>query len=278
MPVKSGRLSRHRTVYRLASERDPPWMSSWTPHPHTRGLLMLWPDTTTRSASGELAVGGIPATVLAAEFGTPLYVFDEVTLRSRAERIVRAFRDRSRPVPGRLRRQGVPVAGDRRKSSGVRDRPRCCLRRRDLGRPEGGHRPARAWSSMATTRREAELALAVEHGVGTIVVDNNDEVALLDRIAASRYGSRRRGRDEGTRRVAVEPGSRCAYSRQDQHRNHGFQVWHTGLGRRRGGARLSASSPASTSSWRAFTCISAHRSSTTTRCRPRSSGRSPSRR
>ncbi len=47
---------------------------------------MLWPETTTRDARGRLTIGGLALPDLAREFGTPLYVFDEVTLRARAGR------------------------------------------------------------------------------------------------------------------------------------------------------------------------------------------------
>ncbi|MCA9860858.1 MAG: diaminopimelate decarboxylase [Thermomicrobiales bacterium] len=49
---------------------------------------MLWPEETTRNTAGELTIGGISAVALAEEFGTPLYVFDETTLRNRARRAV----------------------------------------------------------------------------------------------------------------------------------------------------------------------------------------------
>ena len=48
---------------------------------------MSWPETTRRAADGALEFGGVSAVDLAREFGTPLYVFDEVTLRSRARQI-----------------------------------------------------------------------------------------------------------------------------------------------------------------------------------------------
>ena len=53
---------------------------------------MLWPETTRRDEHGGIEIGGIALTSLAAEYGTPLYVFDEVTLRNRARRIVTAMR------------------------------------------------------------------------------------------------------------------------------------------------------------------------------------------
>ena len=52
---------------------------------------MLWPESTRRDDQGRLEIGGIPLTELVAEFGTPLYLFDEFTLRSRARRVVAAM-------------------------------------------------------------------------------------------------------------------------------------------------------------------------------------------
>lgn len=51
---------------------------------------MLWPETTRRTAEGELVIGGLSTVALAEEFGTPLYVFDEATLRHRARSAVAA--------------------------------------------------------------------------------------------------------------------------------------------------------------------------------------------
>ena len=62
---------------------------------------MAWPDTTRRTAEGSLEFGGVSAVDLAREFGTPLFVFDEATLRARARRIREDFRiayERSRLV------------------------------------------------------------------------------------------------------------------------------------------------------------------------------------
>jgi len=50
-------------------------------------MLELFPDTA-RVDGGALSIGGIAATDLAAEFGTPLVVYDEATIRARA----RAYR------------------------------------------------------------------------------------------------------------------------------------------------------------------------------------------
>lgn len=49
---------------------------------------MLWPETTQRNDAGELTIGGVSVVALAERFGTPLYVFDETTMRHRARRAV----------------------------------------------------------------------------------------------------------------------------------------------------------------------------------------------
>ena len=51
----------------------------------------LWPSSATRTGAGELVVGGVSASALAAEFGTPLYVIDEADARSNAVDLLAVF-------------------------------------------------------------------------------------------------------------------------------------------------------------------------------------------
>jgi diaminopimelate decarboxylase len=51
----------------------------------------VWSQNAARSASGELVVAGVSASELAAQYGTPLYVVDEVDVRGRAARIRESF-------------------------------------------------------------------------------------------------------------------------------------------------------------------------------------------
>ena len=44
-------------------------------------LTGILPDTADVNGKGHLTIGGCDVVELAAEFGTPLYVFDEATLR-----------------------------------------------------------------------------------------------------------------------------------------------------------------------------------------------------
>jgi len=51
----------------------------------------VWPTDAARDASGELVVGGVRASALARDYGTPLYVLDESEVRAHALRAREAF-------------------------------------------------------------------------------------------------------------------------------------------------------------------------------------------
>ena len=51
----------------------------------------VWSRNATRSATGELEIAGVPATHLAEQFGTPVYVVDEADVKGRAVGIRAAF-------------------------------------------------------------------------------------------------------------------------------------------------------------------------------------------
>ena len=50
--------------------------------------LSLFPLTAEVSKQGHLIIGGCDTVELAAKFGTPLYLFDEFSLRSKCEAVV----------------------------------------------------------------------------------------------------------------------------------------------------------------------------------------------
>ena len=72
-----------------ANPLAPPWL---LPPADANALADgVWSANVVRSAVGELEFAGIPATGLAREFGTPLYIIDEADARARAARILVAF-------------------------------------------------------------------------------------------------------------------------------------------------------------------------------------------
>lgn len=149
---------------------------------------MLWPETTTRDEQGVLTVGGKRLTDLAAEFGTPLYVFDESTLRARARRVVAAMR-------AAYPRPRVLYAGKAYLSPAIVR----LLREEGLGLDVvsggelyGGLRagvPASEVTFHGNNKSEAELRQAVEAGVGLIAVDNDLELRRLSALA-NEFGTR----------------------------------------------------------------------------------------
>lgn len=138
----------------------------------------LLPDTAAVAADGSLSVGGLPLVELAAEFGTPLFVYDEAHLRARCREAVAAFGD------------GVAYA----------TKAFLCLAMARLAHDEG------MWLDVATggelhvalaagvpasrcvlhgnNKSLDELRTALAAGIGRVVVDSFDELDRLDALAA----------------------------------------------------------------------------------------------
>lgn len=144
---------------------------------------MLWPETTSRTEAGLLTIGGIPLVDLAERFGTPLYVFDEATLRNRARAVAGAM---ARHYP----RSKVLYAGKAFLSPAIVQ----LLHGEGLGLDvvssgelHGGLLagvPAAEITFHGNNKSPAELREAVAAGVGQIAIDNALELERLSRLAA----------------------------------------------------------------------------------------------
>jgi diaminopimelate decarboxylase len=145
--------------------------------------LDLFPDTARLTEDNTLAVGGCDLVALAAEFGTPLYVYDEATILARA----RSFREAVAGYPGRAmvcyaaKAYSAPWLLSLLAAEGL-----------GLDVVSGGelHSAMRADFPRdriffhGNNKSEDELVLANAEGLGRIVVDNLDEITLLARVAA----------------------------------------------------------------------------------------------
>lgn len=141
--------------------------------------VKVWPATTARR-SEQLAVGGVSASELAEQFGTPLFVYDEQDVRDRASQWARAFSDGevyyaskaflSIALARWLLEEGlgldVSTGGELTLALAA------------------GADPARI-VFHGNNKSEAELAQAVSAGVRTVVVDSFTEIDRLTRIAAA---------------------------------------------------------------------------------------------
>ncbi len=146
---------------------------------------MVWPTTTTRDQNGALTIGGVPAPALAAEFGTPLYIFDEVTLRDRARLFLRCFSEaypRSRVVyAGKALLSPAIVALLWSEGFGLD-----VVSGGELYAGLASGVPATAMTFHGNNKSEIELTEAVDAGIGRIAIDNLWEIDLLERVVAGR--------------------------------------------------------------------------------------------
>lgn len=142
-------------------------------------LLSLHPAGSALDADGMLVIGGCRADELAAEFGTPVLVVAEPALRARAREYVdglAARRPRSRVV---FASKAFPCTAVQR-----------VMVHEGLGLDvAGGGEIVTALAAGAdpaalvlhgNAKGEEEIAMACEHGIGLVVVDNADDVDRLE--------------------------------------------------------------------------------------------------
>ncbi|TFD74207.1 diaminopimelate decarboxylase [Cryobacterium sp. Sr8] len=145
----------------------------------------LWPSTTTRNADGELVIGGVTASALAAEFGTPLYVIDETDARTRAAALRTAFEAEFARIGTSAR---VYYAGKAFLSTEVARwmvaeglNIDICTGGELAVALAAGVDPARL-GFHGNNKSLAEIDEATRVGVGTIIIDSPIEI---DRVAAA---------------------------------------------------------------------------------------------
>jgi len=138
----------------------------------------LLPDTSTVGSEGQLLIGGCDTLALAAEFGTPLFVYDEAHLRARCREAVEAFgpgvnyatkaflcRAMARLAVEEGMNLDVSTAGEYQvaRSAGV---------------------PPDRLVLHGNNKSLDELRLAMADGIGRIVVDSFDEIDRIEALVA----------------------------------------------------------------------------------------------
>jgi len=147
--------------------------------------LTLFPLTTKVNAQGHLSIGGFDVVQLVEEFGTPLYVFDEGTLRAKCKEYKEEFRRRyedslviyackafvNRALALLFKEEGLGldvVSGG------------------ELSIARSVDFSLRKVYFHGNNKTLEELNLALELGVGRVVVDNFYELELLERLAGEK--------------------------------------------------------------------------------------------
>jgi diaminopimelate decarboxylase len=161
-----------------------------TPSPPTptpaQALTTLLPVTAHIADDGHLWIAGRDTVALADEYGTPLYLYDGATFRQRLAKL-RAALDRHYPGSAQIAYAAkaclTPDLAGRLATAGV-ELDTVSSGEMALAR-QAGFDPARI-HLHGNNKRPAELRQALEWGIGRIVVDNLDELAWLDELAAER--------------------------------------------------------------------------------------------
>lgn len=144
---------------------------------------MIWPQSATRNSAGEIVIGGLPITVIARDFSTPVFIFDEDDIRTRARQYVSAFNSedistkvyyaskafQATTVTKWLTQEGLGM------DVSTMGELEVALR--------GGAKPEDI-IFHGNNKSIAELERAVAVGVGRIVIDSLIEIERLNAIAA----------------------------------------------------------------------------------------------
>jgi len=207
-------------LLRVSASSDSPLVPEWLVVPDDANALaaQVWPRSAHRAATGELVLGGVAASDLHAQFGTPLYVLDEDEVRARARGARAAFDDAAarhgttahvyyagkallsadvvRWVTGEGLAVDVATGGELAVALA------------------GGADPARI-GFHGNNKSVAEIARAIEVGVGSIILDSDIEI---ERVAAeaARRGIRQSVRLRVNSGVHAETHDFLATAHEDQ--------------------------------------------------------------
>jgi len=147
-----------------------------------RDLLPLFPEHSSVSQDGELAIGGVGVLDLAERFGTPAYIVDEAGLRNQAGRFSGGLAARhpdsevvfaSKSLPCLAVYKLFAAAGLSIDVAGAGELIMALA---------AGAAPARMYLH-GNAKTTAELTMALDAGVATVVVDNFDDIDRLEQLA-----------------------------------------------------------------------------------------------
>jgi diaminopimelate decarboxylase len=150
--------------------------------PSRTAKLSLFPFSTGVDSRGHLTIGGCDVVELAATYGTPLYVFDEATLRAKCAEHLREFSE-SYPDCGVIYASKAFLCPA---IARIFDQEGLGLDIVSAGEfriaDSAGFPPGKIYFH-GNNKSADELRLALQQGIGRVVVDNFHELGLLDTLA-----------------------------------------------------------------------------------------------
>jgi diaminopimelate decarboxylase len=159
--------------------RGPAWLR--TPDDVNALLPQLWPRSVARGADGALTVGGLGVRELAAEFGTPVYVLDEADFRGRCREYAESFGEAELFYAGKafICKAVVRMLAEEGLSLDV-------CSGGELAVALAAGMPPERIGLHGNNKSVAELARALDAGVGRIVLDSLQEIDRLTALARER--------------------------------------------------------------------------------------------
>jgi len=143
----------------------------------------VWPESAQRAVNGELQIGGAGVIQLAAEYGTPLFLFDENDIRERAQEFAKSYLAENEhgtvyyaakaflsvAVAQWVAEEGlgIDVASGGELAVAIR-----------------AGIPGEKLLMHGNNKSESEILAALDYGVGRIVIDSFDEIVRVAAIAA----------------------------------------------------------------------------------------------
>ena len=147
--------------------------------------LSLFPLTAKVSNNGHLVIGGCDTVELAAEFGTPLYLFDEFSLRRRCGEFKQEFGQRYADTmviyacKAFINKALAVIFGEEGLGLDV-------VSAGEISIVRSAGFPLERVYFHGNNKSAEEIRLALEWGIGRIVVDNFHELTMLNEIAGER--------------------------------------------------------------------------------------------
>jgi diaminopimelate decarboxylase len=143
----------------------------------------LWPHTTRLEADGDISVGGLPLSVLAARYGTPAYILDEADVRARC----RAYAD---ALPGAEIAYAAKAFLCRAMAEWIAQEGLSLdvCSAGELAVARSVRFPADRIVLHGNAKTPNDLQAAIGYGVGRVVIDSASEIVRLAALARQRQG------------------------------------------------------------------------------------------
>ncbi|MHA3724958.1 diaminopimelate decarboxylase [Leucobacter sp. HY1910] len=144
-------------------------------------LWSILPEESAADEAGVLHIGGVSVAELAQQYGTPLYVYDEAGLRRQARRLQDGLRERWPNSEVLFASKSFPAVG-MYKLAAEEGLSVDIAGAGELKLALAAGVPPERLHFHGNAKTDFELAFALEVGIDTIIVDNEDELDRLERL------------------------------------------------------------------------------------------------